>query len=741
MENTFTIKNAFKAEWIKIKGLGLLYLAIILGLLIPILIFIIKIFNESSRVYDGVLQKASTSDLEGTISGFGGFFMLIFIIIAASRISQIDHKNNGWTFLETQPISKLNIYSSKFLVLAVLSLFLFGTYFLSSLLFSQLSQLFYPQKELQYGVDFYWQFQSFVRLFTLSLGIISLQLMLSVIINGFVWPFIIGFLGFVLNVVASIFGFTFDYIPYNNIKTGLSFSDSSLLNHFFNYTEYLSVFWAILFFVIGFFWYSRRGFKNAFLTNKKSILLSSIGIACFAAVYFFITKPIYPERDGNLSVIEGSIQSPKTVKSIQIISQELGNIIAEVPVKDGKFHWESKEEFPLSQYSISFEGKSYPFLFSKGDLIDFDIKMNANKFEVSMKGTRKAEDLFMNSEENASGFYSYTVAQKLYADEPLKFYEEAQNEWKSKVKKIEKYRTNENIFYGKDFEQFQKQKNATQMLSAIYDYQKMTSFSDSKFAPPKEFLSELNSVLNKPSSLLLSTKDYKQYKLKEMLPKDGSKNPDSILFVKLSKMPSSLEKDQLLSAQIMKSIELENNEAKRNTLFNEKLTGIKDAQFKNYLVNQLQVINNQQKGKPFPDLRFQDETGKAVSLAKFKGKYVVIDFWATWCGPCKETSPVFEYQAKNHQFNDNIVFLSASIDEDKNKWKLDLKNTKSNVVQWWVSDQNMLKTLGVNSIPRFMMIDPNGKMYNANMPRPNETNFEDILEKVEGGNFTFRTVF
>ena len=48
--------------------------------------------------------------------------MLLLVIIAATRITQIDHKNNGWTFLETQPVSKLNIYSAKFLVLTLLTL-------------------------------------------------------------------------------------------------------------------------------------------------------------------------------------------------------------------------------------------------------------------------------------------------------------------------------------------------------------------------------------------------------------------------------------------------------------------------------------------------------------------------------------------------------------------------------------------------------------------------------------------
>lgn len=728
---TNTLQNAFKAEWIKIKGLGLLYLAVILGMLIPFLIFVVKIFDKSSRVYEGLSQKISTNNIEGTLSGFGGFFMLIFIIISASRIAQIDHKNSGWTFMETQPVSKLNIYISKFLVLVVLSLILLGIYFLSTILFANLSQLFFPQPDLQLGVDLYRLFQSFVRLFVLSLGIISLQLMLSVIINGFVWPFIIGFLGFVINVVASVFNFTFDFIPYNNIKTGLTFSDSSLLNNFFNYTEYLSIFWAVLFFIIGYFWYSRKGIKQAFFKNRKSILYTTIGIAGFTALYFFIVKPIYPQRSKNISVIEGTIQSPKAVKNIQIISQELGNKIAEIPVKNGKFHWESKGEFPLAQYTLFIEGKTYPFLFSKGDFMDFTIKMDSKNFVVNTKGTRKAEDMFLNENQNESGFYSYTVAQKLYSDEPDQFYEAAREDWENEQKELKNYRTKENIYFGSDFEKFQKQSNATKMLSAIYDYQKMTSFSDSKFAPPKNFIQELNSIVQSPSSLLLSTKNFKQWKLKEMLPKEGAKNPDSIIFVKLSNMPASIEKDRLLSAHLLKSIELESNEEKRNILFEEKLPEVKDVQFQKYLVGQLKVINNQQKGKPFPDLKFQDEAGKSISLEKYKGKYVVIDFWATWCGPCKETSPVFEFQAKNFKFNDKIVFLSANIDEDKNKWKLDIKNSKSNTIQWWVSDANTLNAIGVKSIPRFMMIDPNGKIYNANMPRPSETNFEDILKSVD----------
>ena len=722
---------AFKAEWLKIKGLGLMPLAIIFAFLIPVLFFTINMFSESARNYDGLLTNVVTKDIKESIGQFGGFFMLLFVIIAATRITQIDHKNNGWTFLETQPVSKLNIYSAKFLVLTMLSLMMFGVYFLASNLLSNLTIFIFPHKDLVMGFEFYWQFQSFVRLFLLSLCIISFQLMLSIIISGFVWPFAIGFVGFVVNIIGAVRQEIYDFIPYNNVQTGLSFKDSFKLNHFFNYTEYLSIFWAVLFFVIGYLWYSRRGFKSAFLSNNKSKAFTVVGIAAFVLMYFLITKPIYPQKLENESIISGTIQSPTPVKFVTIVSEEFGDKIAKIPVKNGSFSWKSKDEIPFAKYIISYDGKSYPFIFSKGDQLYFDIKMDQWQAQVDLKGTRKAEDLFVKKDQDGSQFYNYIVAEKLYTDKPTNFYEEAEKEWEREIKRLNKFRTEENIHISDDFKQYQLQTKATRMLSTIYDYQKMTSFTNKKFAPEQSFVTELEKVIGKPSNMLYSSDIYKSWKLKELLPKEGNKNPDSILFVKLEKMPAGVAKDQLLSTQIIKMINLENDEDQRNLVFQENINGIENPKFKNLVANQLQVLNNQQKGKAFPTLNFEDADGKSVTLSQFKGKYVVIDFWATWCGPCKETSPVFKYQANKNKYNDQLVFLSISIDQDKSKWKLDLKNSQSNAKEWWIGNSQALKDIGVNSIPRFMMLDPEGKIYNANMPRPNETNFVDILEKIK----------
>jgi hypothetical protein len=312
------IKTAFAAEWLKTKNLGLLILAVIFAVLLPALSILLQIFNEASRKYDGVVTTTTQDSLGDSVGPFGTFFMLLFIIIAATRIAQTDHKNNGWTFLETQPLSKLSIYTGKFLVLVALTSISLVVFFVATILEGYLAQALFPQENLKYSIDLYWVFQTFARLFVLSLGIISLQMMLSVIIPGLVWPFVIGFVGFVVNVVARIRKETYDYSPYNNLDTALSYNDSYQLNHFFNYTEYLSLFWTVLFFVIGYIWYSRRGYKNAFLRNKTTITKTIVGIAVFAGIYFLITKPFYPQKNSDLTSIEGSMLLQIPLKRLKL---------------------------------------------------------------------------------------------------------------------------------------------------------------------------------------------------------------------------------------------------------------------------------------------------------------------------------------------------------------------------------------------------------------------------------------
>ena len=72
----------------------------------------------------------------------------------------------------------------------------------------------------------------------------------------------------------------------------------------------------LVFILIGYFWYSQRGFKRAFLKDTPTVLKTLSGIAVAVALYFFITKPIYPVKDSTETIIEGFVASSKPIKEI-----------------------------------------------------------------------------------------------------------------------------------------------------------------------------------------------------------------------------------------------------------------------------------------------------------------------------------------------------------------------------------------------------------------------------------------
>ena len=367
---------------------------------------------------------------------------------------------------------------------------------------------------------------------------------------------------------------------------------------------------------------------------------------------------------------------------------------------------------------------------SKGDHIVLDAGISDKKMKLNYKGSRNAEKYYMdNNQKEFSKFYDFHMKENNLTKDPVKFYDMARDEWEKQKKKLRKFRTKENLYVNDDFRDYITQLNAVKMQHAISDYRLKTSYSDKKFAPPADFEQELNNALKNPVNLLLSNPDYNTWKIKQLLPK-GTFQEDSLVLAKISELENGVEKDRLLRTQLRNTFALTKEESERDAIAARYLGHFSDGKFRKDVEKQLFQIKSQQKGAQFPPIIFEDEQGKSFNIANYKGKYVIIDFWATWCAPCKETSPLFDYQAKEYSYYENLVFVAASIDKEKNKWKMDLKNKDFNVTNLWVKNQDILSAFGVTSIPRFMVIDPEGKIYNANMPRPGDSNFTDILDKI-----------
>lgn len=122
-------------------------------------------------------------------------------------------------------------------------------------------------------------------------------------------------------------------------------------------------------------------------------------------------------------------------------------------------------------------------------------------------------------------------------------------------------------------------------------------------------------------------------------------------------------------------------------------------------------------GNMAPDFSLTDLDGKVHSLAEFKGKMVYIDVWATWCAPCRREIPFiqklfYEYKGKD------IVFISISIDESREAWKKMVEYEKPDWLQLLMvrGKSSLLDDYFIYTIPRFILIDKNGKIINAQAP-------------------------
>lgn len=141
------------------------------------------------------------------------------------------------------------------------------------------------------------------------------------------------------------------------------------------------------------------------------------------------------------------------------------------------------------------------------------------------------------------------------------------------------------------------------------------------------------------------------------------------------------------------------------------------------------------KGEASPNFNYTDTEGKMVSLEDFRGKYVFIDIWATWCAPCKREFPFLKEM--EHEYKDkDLAIISLSIDkmEHKERWLNMIENENLTGIQLladneWNSD--FISAYNIRMIPRFILLDKNGIVIDANAPNPSNPALREILNDLE----------
>jgi thiol-disulfide isomerase/thioredoxin len=134
-------------------------------------------------------------------------------------------------------------------------------------------------------------------------------------------------------------------------------------------------------------------------------------------------------------------------------------------------------------------------------------------------------------------------------------------------------------------------------------------------------------------------------------------------------------------------------------------------------------------GVPAFQFSYPDLSGKKTSLADLKGKVVLVDMWATWCGPCRAEEP--HWEKLNEEFKGKpIAFVGVSVDQDKPKWETYVKEKNMKGIQLHAGPGNELtNAYKVNGIPRYILIDKAGNLISADSPRPSDPKLKTLLEE------------
>lgn len=131
------------------------------------------------------------------------------------------------------------------------------------------------------------------------------------------------------------------------------------------------------------------------------------------------------------------------------------------------------------------------------------------------------------------------------------------------------------------------------------------------------------------------------------------------------------------------------------------------------------------------DLSLKDTTGNTFNLRSFKGKYMLIDFWGTWCRPCIANIPALNQIIKD--YGDSIHILSVSLDKDLETWKSSV--IKHNFPGIQLSDLKGMEGLTtiyckVLWVPRYIVVDRQGKIINYNAPQASDPELKVLLDKL-----------
>ncbi|TWR24804.1 AhpC/TSA family protein [Mucilaginibacter pallidiroseus] len=173
------------------------------------------------------------------------------------------------------------------------------------------------------------------------------------------------------------------------------------------------------------------------------------------------------------------------------------------------------------------------------------------------------------------------------------------------------------------------------------------------------------------------------------------------------------------------------NKAKKAS--EKTINSIKDANLKGNLNSSFKFKEDQlmlvQAGQPAPSFNLPSDKGQLYTVEGFKGKVVYIDLWASWCGPCRQEMPNFKKLSESYKGNGNITFVSIAVFDGERDWRKALSVEQPTWLQLYDNEGKVARSYVANAIPKYIIIDKDGKVANFNAPGPGSAEIKTVLDK------------